>query len=249
MNNVGKKIVTLRNRENITQDELARRVGVTRQAISKWERGEGLPDLYNITLLAKALGVTVDDLVQSESQSEYYNTSDNDVNLNNVGGFIKKLLYKAKTTTNSDLAKKIRKNLLLGGGIGLAVGIIMIVSGFVSFTSGAFNSVNEMGNFPIQEPTLFNPLPSMLLFLLGGVVSSISVYVLYAGFGIAIAEVTTNFLDTRRKCPKCGDEIDDDERMCSNCGYNLEENPDHRCKCGKANSPEDKFCRECGEKL
>ena len=72
-NTLGKKIVKLRTERNITQEELAERVGVTRQAISKWERGDGLPDLYNIQSLAKVFGISIDELINDapKSQSTY----------------------------------------------------------------------------------------------------------------------------------------------------------------------------------
>lgn len=245
MNNLGKKIVSLRTTKNITQEELAKRVGVTRQAISKWERGEGLPDLYNIKLLAKSLDVSVDDLIQDDNPEINKGASERNFNSMNITGYFKDLLYKAKTTTDSDLAKKIRKNLLLTGGIGLSLGIVMIVYGFFAFAAGGLNAVNDMGIG--SEP--YNPIPFMAIFMLGGIVSSISVYILYAGLGIVIAEVASNFLDTRKKCPKCGDEIDHDERCCSNCGYDLDANIDNRCECGRVNLDGDKYCRECGKSL
>ena len=125
-----------------------------------------------------------------------------------------------------------------------------MIGGFFGFANGAFNSVNDMPSMMPGEPiSFFNPIPYMILFMFGGIVSSISVYVLYVGIAVVAVGVGTDFLDTRRKCPKCGDEIDPDEKSCSNCGYNLEENPDYRCICGKENEPHDKFCRECGAKL
>ncbi len=254
--NLGERIIQIRTEKNMTQGELASRVGVTRQAISKWERGDGLPDLYNVSKLAKALNVSVDDLL--DNNHTYQSSTTNDININNIGGSFKKLLYKAKNTTNSEYAKKVKKYLLIGGGIGLLVGIFMIGFGFFGFAAGALNAVNgttidfdptTFNPDDITMPKPFNPIPYMVIFLLGGVVSGISVYVLFAGLSIVIAGVTTSYLDTRDKCPKCGDAVDIDERSCSNCGYNLEENNEHRCSCGKENQPSDKFCRECGSKL
>ena len=256
---LGNRILELRTSQQITQGELANRVGVTRQAISKWERGEGLPDLYNTQQLARALNVSVDELIGEEPQRTYTsNRSTEPINLQNVGGYFKRLMYKARHTTNSEEALKLRKKLLIIGGIGLAVGLIMVVSGFFGFANGAFNSVNNFSpdfgfddnGFPtIEEPQIFNPIPYMALFMLGGVISGISIYVLYIGLAVVVAGVTTKFLDTRKPCPKCGDKIDADEKSCSNCGYNLEANMDYRCECGKENEPNDKFCRECGKKI
>jgi len=60
---IAKKIQELRLKHNLSQGDLADKIGVSRQAISKWEREEGLPDLYNIKKLAKIFKVSVDELV------------------------------------------------------------------------------------------------------------------------------------------------------------------------------------------
>ncbi len=44
VNSFGEKILSLRKERNMSQEELALKTNVTRQAISKWERNEGLPD-------------------------------------------------------------------------------------------------------------------------------------------------------------------------------------------------------------
>ena len=248
-NNFANRLKTLRTNKIMTQDELAVKVGVSRQAISKWERGEGLPDLYNISLLAKALDVSVDDLLNDLHQEEPQPKTENfheeprveETPYHESGNYLKRLLYKAKHTTNSEQAKKIKKSLLTYGAIGLIVGGTMTLGGFIGFASGAMNSV---GNF---EP--FNPLPYMFFFLAGGTVTGISVYVLYGGLSIVIAGVTTNFLDVRKKCPSCGNEIDKDEMICSNCGHDLKAMHKKVCSCGKENQPEDIYCRSCGQKL
>ena len=248
-NNFANRLKTLRTNKIMTQDELAEKVGVSRQAISKWERGEGLPDLYNISLLAKALDVTVDELLNDLHQDEqqpktekfYEEPKVEETPFQETGNYLKRLLYRAKHTTNSEQAKKIRKSLLTFGGIGLAFGIILTLSGFIGFASGARNS---LGSF---EP--FNPIPYMLMFMAGPIISGISIYVLYGGLSIVIAGVTTKFFDTRRKCPSCGNEIDKDEMICSNCGTDLHTMHKKVCSCGKENQPEDIYCRNCGKKL
>lgn len=249
--NFRNNLINLRNKQNITQDELALKIGVTRQAISKWERGEGLPDLYNITELAKALNVTVDELLngshestEEDNNNKKYDSYDNYQDKINeesapVGNYLKKLLYKAKHTSNTAEAKKIRKSLIIAGACGIALGFILVLSGFIGFISGAMGSV--------QSHDMFNPIPFVLLFLSGGVVSGLSVYVLFGGLSIAVFGVTSNYLDVRDKCPNCGDEIDKDEKVCSSCGFELKKIG--LCICGKKNAPSDIYCRECGRKL
>ena len=48
--NLGEKIVSLRKKNNLSQEELAEKVGVTRQTISKWETDESIPDIYQSVL-------------------------------------------------------------------------------------------------------------------------------------------------------------------------------------------------------
>lgn len=55
----------------MTQEELAEKVGVSRQALSKWESGETLPDLDRCRALAEIFGVTIDDLANFEAKNNY----------------------------------------------------------------------------------------------------------------------------------------------------------------------------------
>ena len=59
-------LVQLRKMLNMTQEELAEKVGVSRQAVARWEAGETSPDLEKARLLAEALGVSLDDLTNYE---------------------------------------------------------------------------------------------------------------------------------------------------------------------------------------
>lgn len=53
----------LRQEKNISQEELAQQLFISRQAISKWENGDATPDLENLAKLAELLSVTIDELV------------------------------------------------------------------------------------------------------------------------------------------------------------------------------------------
>lgn len=69
---VGEQIAVLRKAKGITQSELGERIGVSFQAVSKWERGETLPDITVLPDLAKILETTVDFiLLGSEKIIEY----------------------------------------------------------------------------------------------------------------------------------------------------------------------------------
>ena len=64
----GKRLKTFRKAKNFTQKEVAFRIGVSEQAVSKWENGECLPDVYNLKLLGKLLRTSVDTLLDTETE-------------------------------------------------------------------------------------------------------------------------------------------------------------------------------------
>ena len=68
--NLAEKINELRKKNNLTQEMLADMLGVTAQAVSKWERGVANPDLYLIPTLAEVFGVTADELLGISSRNE-----------------------------------------------------------------------------------------------------------------------------------------------------------------------------------
>ncbi len=60
---LSEKILSYRKSAGLSQEELAARVGVSRQAVSKWETGESTPELSKVVLLAKAFHITTDQLL------------------------------------------------------------------------------------------------------------------------------------------------------------------------------------------
>lgn len=61
---LGEKICTLRTGKGLSQEDLAQRLEVSRQSVSKWETGQSVPDLEKIIRLADLFGVSVDELVR-----------------------------------------------------------------------------------------------------------------------------------------------------------------------------------------
>ena len=61
---LGEKICTLRTGKGLSQEDLAQRLEVSRQSVSKWETGQSVPDLEKIIKLADLFGVSVDELVR-----------------------------------------------------------------------------------------------------------------------------------------------------------------------------------------
>lgn len=64
--NISKKIKKLRRQSGLSQEQLANKLEVSRQAITKWETGSGLPDLANIRSLAALFHVSYDDLLSTQ---------------------------------------------------------------------------------------------------------------------------------------------------------------------------------------
>ena len=60
-----------RTESGMTQEELAEKLGVSRQAVAKWERGESIPDIDSCMKLADIYGTTVDMLVRSIGKQEH----------------------------------------------------------------------------------------------------------------------------------------------------------------------------------
>ncbi len=101
---IGQQIAALRKAKGITQNELGERVGVSFQAVSKWERGETLPDVAVLPDLARVLETSIDYiLLGGERQVEYngkISVSDMKSGLNclkNMGEFLGKdnIIYRS----------------------------------------------------------------------------------------------------------------------------------------------------------
>ena len=60
---LGKKLYECRKKAGLSQEELAEKLNVSRQAVSKWECGESLPDTDNLISISKLYGVSLDELV------------------------------------------------------------------------------------------------------------------------------------------------------------------------------------------
>ena len=67
-NTIGKRIAALRREKGLKQEELARTLDVSSQAVSKWENDQSCPDICLLPKLAKLLGVTVDTLLTGEEK-------------------------------------------------------------------------------------------------------------------------------------------------------------------------------------
>ena len=68
--NFGDKLKQYRLKEGLSQEQLAEKIGVSRQAITKWETKRGLPDVENMIILAELFKLTLDELVLEEVKKQ-----------------------------------------------------------------------------------------------------------------------------------------------------------------------------------
>ena len=75
--NFGERLKQIRANQGLSQEQLAEKIGVSRQAITKWETNRGLPDVENMIILAEIFKVTLDELILErinvqESQQDFF---------------------------------------------------------------------------------------------------------------------------------------------------------------------------------
>lgn len=65
--NFSEKLKEIRKSEGLSQEQLAEKIGVSRQAITKWETGKGLPDVENMVIIAEIFKTTLDELLRDSA--------------------------------------------------------------------------------------------------------------------------------------------------------------------------------------
>ena len=68
--NFGENLRTMRRKKNISQEELAGKLNVSRQAVSRWEQGNGYPEMEKMIALSRILDVTLDYLVSENDTAD-----------------------------------------------------------------------------------------------------------------------------------------------------------------------------------
>lgn len=96
---LGGKLKDARKSAGLTQEQLAVNLAVSRQAITKWESDKGIPDIENLKLLSKVLGVSVDYLLDDNNKLDM-SVFREEINLDN---------YDYKVTVNGRWLKRVGK--------------------------------------------------------------------------------------------------------------------------------------------
>ena len=119
---LSEKIYKLRRKSGLSQEQLAEKIGVSRQAISKWEGGSSTPELDKLMALSEFFNVTIDEL-----------TSEQDINADTVDKERKTVRDSGKSTES-----KIGIGMCLMGAACLCLfGIFMLIQ------PSAFSQINE----------------------------------------------------------------------------------------------------------
>ena len=113
---LGKKILELRKKSGLSQEQLGDMVNVTRQTISNWELGETAPNPEQLKLLSKALNISIDELLDNDIQN----------------------VVVEKVSNTEKLAGLVLKILKFLGIIFIIVLVIDVISLIIFSTSGRF---------------------------------------------------------------------------------------------------------------
>ncbi len=131
--NLCDKIKKLRKENNLSQEQLAEKLNVSRQAISKWESNKAYPDIDNLILLRDIFNVTLDDLIISEN-----NTKSEDINEATESSSDTKL-YNIKSNNVKKCSEEDEAGIdLMFGGFIIGIVIGMITGNFIWASAGCF---------------------------------------------------------------------------------------------------------------
>lgn len=83
--NLGNNLIILRKKENISQEELAEKLNVSRQAVSKWESGCGYPETENLIKICEIFNCSMDTLVKGKIEDTFKETNEYDAFMKKFG--------------------------------------------------------------------------------------------------------------------------------------------------------------------
>ena len=134
---IGNRIIALRKELQLSQEDMADKIGVSRQSVSKWETDVCAPDAYNLISLAEALNTSVEYIVTGKTSVENTTTPQTKTN-----------------TTNNNNLTTIGSILLIGGIIMGIIGMFLheiwsIIGAYVAVTGIIFALVRKKKTFII----------------------------------------------------------------------------------------------------
>ena len=139
-------LIRARKARGMTQEELAARLSISRQAVSKWETGESLPDLYKLAALADELGVSTDELCGREPAA--------------LCGEVPATAFAGDAAEREAFAEEIRRIAKQNRSLRCVVGILVLICGVLTMLSGYRSLQNSKA--PSNEITTPAPLPDTI---------------------------------------------------------------------------------------
>ena len=147
---IGEFIAEKRKKKNLTQAELAKKLGVTDKAVSKWERGLGCPDISILEILAKELDVSVLELLKGRKiENEVIKVTEAD-------DYVKDTFKVSKHLFNKESKKRVSIILM---SISILIVIIMCIFNINTYRRLAKKEVVEL-SFIYEEDYLEEPYTS-----------------------------------------------------------------------------------------
>lgn len=183
---LSEKILYCRKRCALSQEALAEKIGVSRQAISKWETGEAAPELSKLALLAKTFGVTADWLIsednlpesaaQGASQKQPAAPAPNANWVDSLPGAVQSLVRRYGWLAGAYIAASGAGMTIIGIIARIAVGKMMNGFGSTSSFGGAYSYGSTFGNFAQNNPV---SVMATIMIIIGTII-------LIAGIGLAL---------------------------------------------------------------
>lgn len=180
------KILYCRKRCALSQEALAEKIGVSRQAISKWETGEAAPELSKLALLAKTFGVTADWLVsednppesaaQGASQKQPAAPAPNANWVDSLPGAVQSLVRRYGWLAGAYIAASGAGMTIIGIIARITVGKMMNGFGSTSPFGGAYSYGSTFGSFAQNNPV---SVMATIMIIIGTII-------LIAGIGLAL---------------------------------------------------------------
>lgn len=138
---VGKLIAMLRKEKQMTQLELANKLGVTDRAVSKWENGRGMPDLSLLEPLCSELDISVNELLSGEKA----NSEEKECDGKSEAGVPEQAMMGFRSQLNQEEQKKAKRKIVSWAFIAAAAlaAVIMVVT--LSCNKTFFRETYEAG--------------------------------------------------------------------------------------------------------
>ena len=183
---LSEKILYCRKHCALSQEALAEKIGVSRQAISKWETGEAAPELSKLALLAKTFGVTADWLIsednppesaaQGASQKQPAAPAPNANWVDSLPGAVQSLVRRYGWLAGAYIAASGAGMTIIGIIARIAVGKMMNGFGSTSPFGGAYSYGSTFGSFAQNNPV---SVMATIMIIIGTII-------LIAGIGLAL---------------------------------------------------------------